>query len=246
MASNDAMIRDVGLTGMLVTFADTLTEAANRAALAFRGAVEAEGWEGVAETATSLTSTFVRFDPLRLPHDELAARLKDLLARADWGAEPLPPGRRRWSIPVALGGDEGPQFEEAAEAAGLSPEEAAQQIAESTVRVLTIGFAPGQAYMGELPEAWNIPRLKQLTPQVPSGALVCAIRQLIVFTGPTPTGWRHIGQTAFRSFRPGSERPFPLTPGDEVRFRPVTAAQLEQLRAADETGDGGAEWEELA
>jgi allophanate hydrolase subunit 1 len=245
MASDYPMIRDVGLTGMLVTFADTLAEPANRAALAFRGAVEAARWEGVEETATSLTSAFVRFDPLRLPHGELSSRLGDLLARKDWAAEPLPPGRRRWRIPVALGGAEGPQFDEAAEAAGLSPGAAAEQIAGAAVRVLTIGFAPGQAYMGQLPAAWDIPRLKELTPRVPAGALVCAIRQLIVFTGPTPTGWRHIGQTAFRSFRPGTRRPFPLTPGDEVGFAPVPAAELARLRDADETGDGGASWEEI-
>ncbi len=87
------VIRDVGLTGLLVTFADRLSEPANRAALAFRAAVEAEGWEGVEETATSLTSVFLRFDPLVLDHDDLTARLTGLLAEDVWTAAPLPAGR---------------------------------------------------------------------------------------------------------------------------------------------------------
>ncbi len=238
-------IRDVGLNGLLVTFAHTLSEPANRAALAFRAAVDRAGWDGVAETATSLTSTFLRYDPLEVDRDWLADRLGLLLADRDWMAEPLPAGRRRWTIPAVLGGTEGPQFDEAAEAAGRSPEQAMQDIAKARVRVLTIGFAPGQAYLGDLPDRWNIPRLQSLTAQVPQGALVAAVRQLIVFTRPAPTGWRHIGQTAFRSYRPGTDMPFPLTPGDEVRFEPVSVAALTRLRAADTTGDGGAVWERI-
>ncbi|MEM6794791.1 MAG: glycoside hydrolase, partial [Acidobacteriota bacterium] len=34
----------------------------------------------------------------------------------------------------------------------------------------------------------------------------------------TPTGWRHVGQTAFKAFRPDSDTPFVLRPGDEVLF----------------------------
>ncbi len=134
---------------------------ANRAALAYRAAVEAEGWAGVRETATSLTSVFLRFDPLELDHDALTDRLKDLLDQRDWTAADLPAGRTHWRIPLVLGGSEtGPQFEEAAKAAGLSPDAARDQIADARVRVLTIGFAPGQPYMGELDAVWDIPRMK--------------------------------------------------------------------------------------
>lgn len=234
--SDAPQIRDVGLSGLLVTFADTLSEPANRAALAFRAAVDAQGWDGVQETATSLASTFLRYDPLDTDRDALADRLSALLSETDWTEAPLPSGRQRWTIPVALGGAEGPQFDEAAEAAGLTPDAAREEIAAARPRVLSIGFAPGQAYLGHLPDHWNIPRLNDLSPNVPEGALVAAIRQLIVFSRTTPTGWRHIGQTAFRSFRPGADTPFPLSPGDEVAFEPIPAKDLEKFRDRDGGG----------
>ena len=247
MAAPDVLpvIRDVGLTGLLVRFDDVLSESANRAALAFRAAVQAQGWPGVQETATSLTSVFLRFDPLQLDHDSLTARLKALLAQTDWYAADLPKGRRHWRIPLSLGGAHGPQFIEAAEQANLTVDQARADIAAARIRVMTIGFAPGQPYMGELPDAWNIPRMTKLNPQVPQGALVVAIRQLIIFARPAPTGWRHIGQTAFRCFRPEAEQPFALTPGDEVSFRLVDAAEMDAITAQDNTGDGGAEIEVL-
>ncbi|WP_171177867.1 allophanate hydrolase subunit 1 [Ruegeria sp. HKCCD8929] len=240
------LVRNVGLDGMLVTFADSMTEPSNRAALAFRGAMEAEGWNGVIETSTSLASAYLRFDPLTLPHAEAEARLRALLATRDWYAAALPSGRKLWRVPTVYGTELAPQLEDAAAAAGLSATEAIARLSTSRVRVLTIGFAPGQPYLGPLGPEFDIPRLKELNPRVPEGALVLAISQFVLFSGPTPTGWRHVGQTAIRLFQPGRERTFLLNPGDEMQFPAVTPGELAEIRARDEDGTGGAQVEEIA
>ena len=235
-------IRSVGLSGLLVTFAEKVSEPANRAALAFRAAIEEQDWPEVTETSTSLVSTFVQFDFSQEVITMMTDRLRDLLGTRDWFAEALPAGRSLWHVPTVYGTDLAPQLEEAAQAAGLDPDAAIAELSQSRVRVLTIGFAPGQPYMGELAPHWDIPRQQGLTKSVPSGALVVAIRQLIVFTNASPTGWRHIGQTAFRTFRPASDMPFPLSPGDELVFPSVTRQELERI-GDDPTG--GAEQEAL-
>ncbi|MCV2867020.1 allophanate hydrolase subunit 1 [Defluviimonas sp. WL0002] len=239
-------IRTLGLTGLLVSFADQLSEPANRAALAFRAAVEREGLPGVEETSTSLASVFLRFDPLAVAPGDLRERIAALLGTRDWYSAPLPANRRRWRIPTVYGTDLAPQLEEAAEAAGMTADAAVAELSRTTVRVLTIGFAPGQPYLGELPPAWDLPRQVALTRRVPEGALVVAIRQFVLFSAPTPTGWRHIGQTAFRAFRPQSETPFPLRPGDELIFPAIGRDEFDQIRAADTSGDGGATVETIA
>jgi KipI family sensor histidine kinase inhibitor len=239
-------IRTVGLSGLLVTFAGEMSEPANRAALAFRAAVEAADWPEVSETSTSLVSTFLAVDLAATRPEEMRERLEALLESRDWQKAPLPPGRTLWHVPTLYGTDLAPQLEEAAEVAGLDPDEAIRQLSTARVRVLTIGFAPGQPYMGELSETWNIPRQKGLTPSVPPSALVVAIRQLIIFTNASPTGWRHVGQTAFRTFRPEAEQPFALSPGDELTFPAISRAELEKLRDCDESGQGGAEREALS
>lgn len=228
----------VGLDGLLVSFGEALSEPANRAALAFRAAVEQATPEGVEESATSLVSTFLRFDALRVAAADLRAELQTLLDSRDWYAAGLPEGRRLWRIPTVYGTDLAPQLAEAAEAAGLTETAAAQEIASTRVRVQTIGFAPGQPYLGELPEAWDIPRQTALTDRVPIGALTVAIRQLVLFSVSTPTGWRHIGQTAFRPFRPDAETPFALRPGDEVIFEATDRETYERQRT--DGPDGGA------
>ncbi|WP_170762535.1 5-oxoprolinase subunit B family protein [Ruegeria lacuscaerulensis] len=238
-------IRTVGLDGLLISFADTMAEPPNRAALAFLSAIDSLDWEGVIETSASLASAYIRFDPLRLTHTEINERVEQVLRQQDWYHAPLPAGRRLWHVPTVYGGELAPQLDEAAAAAGLSAPEAIRRLSETRVRVLTIGFAPGQPYLGPLGPEFNIPRLKELTPMVPEGALVLAISQFVLFSGPTPTGWRHVGQTAFRCFRPEAEQSFALRPGDEMQFLPVSAAELEDIRAKDGDGSGGATCEEL-
>lgn len=235
-------VRTAGYDGFVVTFGAHLSEAANRAALAFRAAIRAANWDAVEETSTSLVSAYLRFDPQACDHARMRQALEHLVTERDWYATPLPPRRRLWRVPTVFGGAAGPQLAEAAQAAGLSPADAITSLCRAPVRVQTIGFAPGMPYLGSLSPEWNIPRQTDLTARVPAGGLCVALRQLVLFPVATPTGWRHIGQTALRLFRPEGEAPFLLRPGDEIQFEPVDPDQLAALGAQ---ADGGARSEPL-
>ncbi|MBO6602059.1 MAG: allophanate hydrolase subunit 1 [Roseicyclus sp.] len=240
------VIRSLGLTGLLVSFADAFSEPANRAALAFRAALEQDPWPGVEETAPSLVSVFLRIDPLAADHADLVSRLSDLVSRQDWYEAPLPEGRRLFRVPTVYGTDLAPELSEAATAAGLSEAEAIRELSAARLRVMALGFAPGQPYLGELPENWNLPRRTELNPMVPAGAMIQAIRQCVLFSRPSPTGWRHIGQTAFENFRPDSDPAFPLNPGDEVQFVATDRAHVERMMGDADVLDGGAEVEVIS
>lgn len=227
-----------GLDGLVIHFASRMSEPANRAALAFRAFLDRESWPGVEETSPALASVYVRFDPGAVAHRDLSARIAEALGARDWYAAELGGRRRLWRIPTVWGGSHGPQLAEAAAIAGRSEAEAVRDLSAARVRVLAIGFAPGQPYLGELPSDWNVPRQSGLTPQVPEGALTTAVRQFVLFANPSPTGWRHVGQTAFRCFRPEAEEPFPLRPGDEALFEAVSPEALERIRADDPSGGG--------
>lgn len=45
-----------------------------------------------------------------------------------------------------------------------------------------------------------------------AGVLLVAVRRLVLFTAPAPTGWRQIGRTAFRGFRAETDASFALLP----------------------------------
>lgn len=242
MSEGTPTLLPLGPDGVLIRFADTLSEPANRAALAFRATLSEAMPEAVTETATSLTSVFLRFRPDDLHREALEDLVRDKLGDTDWYKAPLPEGRKLWRLPTCFGGENGPALEETAALTGLSPDAAIEEICAKPLRVLALGFAPGQPYLGFLPAHWDIPRQSDVTPQVPKGAVVVAVRQVIPFANAAPTGWRQIGRTAFRCYDPDQDTALPLRPGDEVGFSPVSP---DDLTAAAALPYGGAEVETL-
>ena len=241
----EPVITNVGLDGLVVRFGDRFSDAANRAAISFHATIAAQAWPEISESCSTLVSAFFRCDPVTIDLPMLKAKLAEILDTRDWYASTLPEGRKLWQVPVSMENAHAPQLDDVARKLGQSTTQIKSDITSHHVRVLTLGFAPGQPYLGELPAHLHIPRQTQITPQVPKGALVTAISQLILWAAPAPTGWWQIGQTAFSCYQPESETPFPLRSGDEVTFVEVSAAELDRIAQTDRTGSGGAEVSQL-
>jgi len=237
----DVEITPLGLDGLLLRFAKISSAEATDQVLGFAETLRRAQLTGVTEVATALTSVLVKFDPDRVTRATLADALRPLLALQK--TEKFH-AQRRWQIPVAFGGAAGPQFAEAAALAGVTEAQALQDLTETELRVLAIGFAPGQPYLGLLPKTWAISRQTQLTPSVPAGALVVALRQLVLFGNPSTTGWRQVGLCAFRPFKIDRAQPFALRQGDSIRLVATPIDEVAAL-ATHTDGLGGARCEDL-
>ncbi|MCE5972803.1 allophanate hydrolase subunit 1 [Sinirhodobacter sp. WL0062] len=229
----------LGLDGVLVRFALRFDAGANRAARALVASLEAAPLPGQVECVSALASTLVRFDRMATTRAFIEQALRERLL--DIAHTPTHP-ERIWRIPASFGGENGPQLTQVAQIAGLGEAALIDQLCASPLDVLAIGFAPGQPYLGLLPANWEMPRLSALTPEVPAGAIVTAIRQIVLFANASPTGWRWLGRCAFRPFQLHAENPVPLRAGDGVQFIPVEHSALSAIEA---TGDpmGGARLE---
>lgn len=142
---------------------------------------------------------------------------------------------REVTIPVAYGGEFGPDLGDVARHTGLSPDEVIARHASAQYIVACMGFAPGWAYLLGLPPELEIPRLPNPRMRVPAGSVGIGGAQTGIYPLETPGGWRLIGRTPLRMFDPGRTEPSLLRPGDRVLFRPITAEQfraLEHERAA--------------
>ncbi|MCP5037856.1 MAG: allophanate hydrolase subunit 1 [Rhodobacteraceae bacterium] len=235
-----------GPDAVIVRFSLTPDPGANAAAQVFSQLVEQSRHQGLIEVVPSLASVMVRFDLAQVKRGQVINELSQLLQGTDWTQVDAPPPTRRWTIPAVFGGETGPQIDEAAACAGLSREQALTTLTQTPLQVLAIGFAPGQPFLGLLPDVWNFPRQSTLTPQVPAGALVVAVRQVVLFANPSATGWRWVGQTAFRPFQPEKVDPFPLRNGDEVRFEQISDTEYRALLAGENAGADVAHCEVLS
>ena len=229
---------------VLVRFALQAEPQAMAAAQVMARQLDADTPEGVVEIAPALVSVLLQFDPAVVYRDDLVrALLPQATAIAEQRPDPPPP-LRRWTIPAVFGGEHGPHLDDVAGQLGLSPDQAVQQLCRADLRVLTIGFAPGQPYIGLLPPVWDLPRMADLAPRVPAGAVVVAVRQIVMFGAASATGWRQVGCSAFRTFLPDRETPMPLRAGDAIRYRSIPAEELAELSERSD-GMGGATVEVL-
>ena len=84
----------------------------------------------------------------------------------------------------------------------MTPAQAIELHVSVTYVVYFLGFVPGFAYLGELPEALVTPRLASPAQQTPPGSVGIAGNQTGVYPFATPGGWRLIGRTPIAMFRP--------------------------------------------
>jgi inhibitor of KinA len=109
-------------------------------------------------------------------------------------------------------------------------EDAAIELHSSTdYTVYFLGFAPGFAYLGELPEALVTPRLATPRRSVPAGSVGIAGSQTGVYPIATPGGWRLLGRTPLKMFQPDRAEMSLLSIGDRVRFVPISRGQFAKL-----------------
>jgi len=210
----------VGDRALTVEFGDAIDPALNARVRALAASLSAAPLPGVVETVPTYRALLVLYEPSAIRFAALASRL---LERAE-EAGAAPPAGRLHEVPTCYGGAWGPDLPEVAQACGLA-EDAVVAIHSSTdYTALMLGFRPGFAYLGVLPEALALPRRATPRVRVEAGSVAIAGRQTAIYPSASPAGWHVIGRAALRLFDAAAEPPALIGPGDRVRFVPV--AQL--------------------
>jgi len=184
---------------------------------------------GIRNLHPAYGSVLVKFDAMRLRHEEVEEILRGYLARMDSVALPEP---RVVEIPVCYGGGFGADLNDVAALHGITAEQAIELHSETTYLVYFLGFVSGFAYLGELPEELVTPRLATPRRQVPRGSVGIAGNQTGVYPFATPGGWRLIGRTPIPMVRAESEELSLLAIGDRVRFTPISAERFALVERA--------------
>jgi KipI family sensor histidine kinase inhibitor len=189
-------------------------------ALAQRVAVDRAAGQPWGAAVPGLTTLLVPFEPRAWSIDEAKARLLTQLADLSVEAGERHPETHR--IPVRYGGEAGPDLATVAERLGLTPDQVIELHTSAIYRVAIVGFMPGFAYLGDLPEALRLPRRDTPRARVPAGSVAIAERQTAIYPATTPGGWHLLGRTDVRPWDIEHDPPGLLRPGDQVRFEPVS------------------------
>jgi KipI family sensor histidine kinase inhibitor len=212
---------------LLVYFGQRITLDAHQRVRRLLRLLEREPIAGVRNLHPAYCSLLVDFDVLKLSHRELEEILRGYLGRLE--EVELPEGRQL-QVPTCYGGEFGPDLNEVATLLGMAPARVIELHASVTYIVYFLGFVPGFAYLGELPEALVTPRLASPRRNTPPGGVGVAGNQTGVYPFDTPGGWRLIGRTPIAMFRPDRTDMSFLSIGDRVRFVSISPAQFTEMQ----------------
>jgi KipI family sensor histidine kinase inhibitor len=188
---------------------------------------------GVRNIHPAYASLLIAFDARVRPLAELKAELRGLLTTV---AAPEPTSSRQVELPTCYGGGYGPDLDEVARLARMTPAQAAACHAGAEYLVHFLGFSPGFPYLGGLPPALAVPRLATPRTRVPAGSVAVAGAQAGVYPLASPGGWRVLGRTPALLFDAEQPEPALLALGDRVRFVPIAAETYAELVQAHDPG----------
>ncbi|HEX7001511.1 MAG TPA: 5-oxoprolinase subunit PxpB, partial [Trueperaceae bacterium] len=178
---------------------------------------------GVTDVLPAYDSTLVEYDARALSSWQVSFATEQAGSAPRRDADAALP--RDVEIPVAYGGEHGPDLAEVAARAGLSGSEAATLHASATYGVRAVGFAPGFPFMTGVPQPLRAPRLSTPRKSVPAHSVAVAGHQTGVYPVATPGGWNLLGRALVAVYDPHREDPFLVKVGDRVRFTRAAAGQ---------------------
>lgn len=205
------LIQPLGDRGLIVRFGTSLSDEANRAAIAFARRLEMGAPAGVLEVHPNLVSVLLKYDPSAVGYERLAGEVRLLFGVDERAAG----ARRRHAVPVVF---DGADLADVARSLGLSVPAFVREHCARPLRILATGFAPGFVYCGFHPEGFDLSRRTNVRAKVPAGTVIFAARQTAIASTPIPTGWHVIGHTSYSNFDAAASPPTRLGAGDEIVF----------------------------
>jgi KipI family sensor histidine kinase inhibitor len=175
------------------------------------------------------------YTTLLLRYDLLADDLASLVADVTEALKSLPDDEAQAGsgeiveVPVFYDPSTGPDLDAIAASKGLTREQVIQKHSAEEYHVFAIGFAPGFAYLGEVPSEIATPRLATPRSKVPAGTLGIADTQTAMYPLQSPGGWNLIGRTPLKLFDPERDPPSLLQAGQRVRFRAISRGEYLDL-----------------
>jgi KipI family sensor histidine kinase inhibitor len=136
------VIRDAGDSAILLELEPVIDPAVNARAVAIASAIRSQRLEGVRDVIPTYRSVAVHFDPLTCEIDGLRDAVREATV-----APQVSSGGSLVEVPVAYGGDEGPDLEEVAAFARVPVRTVIDRHCAPEYRVFMLGFLPGFAYM---------------------------------------------------------------------------------------------------
>lgn len=198
---------------MYVRMEGGIDRAVNRQVHALAEALLEQPLRGISDIIPSYNSLYIEYDANLISKAAVRHWCKQQRLRRARTAQLAPPK----TVPVHYDGED---LADIAAQAGVSVHDVISLHSRPDYHVYALGFTPGFAFMGSVPEAIHM--LRRSTPRVriPAHSVAMTGSQTGIYPSVSPGGWNLLGHALVAMYDPHRATPFWLEPGDTVRFLP--------------------------
>lgn len=168
-----------------------------------------------------------------ISYEEIRDRMQTIL-KIDVKADAA--RKKIYEIPVCYGGEFGPDLDNIAQHAGLSPEEVIQIHSSRDYLIYMLGFLPGFCYLGGLDERIHTPRLANPRLKISAGSVGIGGSQTGIYPLDSPGGWQLMGMTPVKTYDPQREVPILVEAGNYIRFIPIDKDEFYRIKELVQSG----------
>ncbi len=222
----EPLLRLMGDRGIILEYGDFIEPEVNLKVRTMAAVLESRPVKGILEAVPTYRSLLLIYDPMLTEPQSLKESLRALETSISQANVPPP---RRIEIPVCYGGEFGPDIEFVANYHKIKVDEVIRIHSSPCYQIYMMGFTPGFPFLGVLPKILETPRLETPRLHVPAGSVAIASNQTGIYPISSPGGWRLIGRTPIKLFRPEEREPFLYKAGDLIKFIPIDRKEFDAL-----------------
>ncbi|WP_416353442.1 5-oxoprolinase subunit PxpB [Agrilactobacillus fermenti] len=187
---------------------------------------------GITSVIPGYATLTVNFDLLQIDQATLRTQLTKQMHLLE---TTITSTQRIIDIPVCYDEEFGPDLQAVADFGHLTIADLIQLHTQQTYFIFMLGFLPGFAYMGSVPDQIAMPRLATPRKTLAAGSVGIAGQQTGFYPVVSPGGWRLLGRTPLKLYDP--KRPQPrYHAGDYIHFYSVDRHDFDEIYQADRAG----------
>ena len=233
MDNENIRILTAGDSSLLIEFGKIISPDINRKIAVTVQLIKAQQTPGVVDIIPAFCSLLINYDPRVISYEEIRDRMQTIL-KIDVKADAA--RKKIYEIPVCYGGEFGPDLDNIAQHAGLSPEEVIQIHSSRDYLIYMLGFLPGFCYLGGLDERIHTPRLANPRLKISAGSVGIGGSQTGIYPLDSPGGWQLMGMTPVKTYDPQREVPILVEAVNYIRFIPIDKDEFYRIKELVQSG----------
>lgn len=209
-----------GENSILIYFGDKIDASLPEKIANFANQLQTTLKDSIINITPSYTSLLVSYNLNKMTYHAFKGSVESLLTRDLVNYDPVL--TKTTHIPVFYDKEVGLDLERLLDEKQMDLDTFIQIHSQTEYLVHAIGFAPGFAFLAEVDERIQAPRLDTPRVKIPKGSVAIADLQTAIYPTESSGGWNIIGRTLIDLSLDNPENLDKFQVGDKVKFYPIT------------------------